>query len=123
MATTIMAAVDIRQRLKADGASGHELEGGLEAIVRETWPKPTSGRTDPWHYNCDACADSGLELHICRDGKSCGMAHGKRHAAPHEYGTPCWCERGHRFKARQRTQEDAVAVAARVAKPTRFGAR
>lgn len=120
MADTIMAAVDLRQRLKADGATGAELEAGLEAVVRESWPK---FRPEPWHYLCANCSDSGLELRICPDGTACGLANGRPHEHPHTYGVPCFCERGAWFRVR-RTQTDPIAAAAKTATPkqlTRFG--
>lgn len=121
MANVIMAAVDLRLRLKADGATGAELEDGLAAVVREAWPKH---RPEPWHYLCATCADSGLELRICHDGKGCGLAEGKPHEHPHEYGVPCFCSLGHRFRERRPQVDDAITAAARTARPkpmSRFG--
>jgi hypothetical protein len=120
MADAIMAAVDVRQRLKADGATGGELENGLALVVKESWPKH---RPEPWRYLCATCLDSGLELRICHDGQACGLANGKPHEHPHEYGVPCFCSLGRRFKTRERSPEDAVSAAAKVSKPTRFGGR
>lgn len=89
---------------------------GLEGVIRTFWPF-----TREWHYVCGECADYGLQMANC-DGEKhrCGLGKGKPHL-PHEYGRPCWCSAGARFKARERTEETAVEAAAKVRRPTRFG--
>lgn len=106
----VTEALTIRDQLKAGGMVGDELDRGLEAVLRDTWPKP-KGRTEPWHDVCDACRDYGLEMHWCPGDVTCGRV--KVHAE-HEYGRPCWCKAGrkHHEKAIP-TEEDAVTLAAK----------
>ena len=108
----IMAAVREAEEMRAAGADAAEVARGLEAVVRDRWPKP-KGRTEPWRYLCESCSDTGLVLHS--EVNRLGI-----HVTT---GYPCVCEKGARFilKPKMRTAEDAVARAAKVSKPTRFG--
>lgn len=85
---------------------------GLEGVIRQFWPF-----TREWHYLC-ACNDVGLKIETCSGDATCGRS--KLHL-PHDFGVPCWCQAGGRYKARERTDQTAVEAAAKVKKPTRFG--
>lgn len=118
----VMEAVDLRAQLKADGATGTDLEAGLEAVVRATWPRSPGAHA--WKYLCETCRDTGLEMRWC-EGRGCGLAHGNTHA-PHEVGWPCFCSKGERFRETKPAQLDAISAAAKTAKaakPSRFGGR
>lgn len=98
---------------KALGASFAERVRNLERTVRAVWPF-----TREWHYLCGECSDYGLRIADCAGDATCGRT--KPHL-PHDFGTPCWCEQGRRYRARERTEESAVEAAAKVRKPSRFG--
>jgi hypothetical protein len=116
LAAAYKECLPILDAQKAAGVPFLERIKGLEAVLRQFWPFRAVH-----HFNCERCADYGLELHQC-DGEQhrCGLGKGKPHL-PHEYGTPCWCVAGARFKARERTDQTMVEAAATVKKPTRFG--
>lgn len=116
LSRAIEEALQMRDGLHAQGMSATDLAHAFERAVRDVWPCKRE-----WKYLCANCLDTGLELRLCGDGQACGLAHGKQHAAPHEYGVPCWCDLGRRFQKRERKTEDTDAAAARVSKPTRFG--
>lgn len=117
LATAIEDALKIRATMKMSGATGEELERDFEGVVRAVWPF-----TREWKYLCASCLDTGLEILICHDGKTCGLAKGQKHEAPHEYGVPCWCSKGARFRVKSRqSEDDVIAAAAKVSRPKRFG--
>jgi hypothetical protein len=101
-------------RQKAEGVPLLERVGFLANILRLAWPK---GRETDWKYLCNACSDYGLEMHDCPGDATCGR--GKPHL-PHDFGRPCWCSNGAKFRAKTRTPED-FAEAGRTSKPTRLG--
>lgn len=118
LATAITEALKMRDRMKADGMSGDALNAGLEGVLRELWPKP-AGRSEPWRYNCEACQDYGLEILPCPGNATCGFL--KPHG-PHEFGRPCFCGKGSRFRdAPKPTGTDAVERASKQKKPSRWG--
>lgn len=116
LATAYTECLPILDRQKAAGVPFRERIKGLDAVLRQFWPF-----TREHVVHCTACDDHGLEMHTC-DGEQhrCGLAKGKPHL-PHEYGTPCWCVAGARFKAREKTEQTLVEAAASVKKPSRFG--
>jgi len=112
---SIDQALKMREELKAKGLSPADLAFSFEAVVREVWPF-----TREWKYLCNACGDYGLEMHECPGDATCGRH--KPHLA-HEYGSPCWCSAGARFREKQKpTPEDFTAAGKAPRKqPTRFG--
>jgi hypothetical protein len=118
-AHVVMAAVDLRATLQADGATGHDLEGGLIAVLKASWPRSAEARA--WQTLCPACDDYGLVLRAC-EGLGCGLAKGQRHG-PHTYGVPCHCKEGARYRERAKGPENVMERAAKTSKPTRFGTR
>ena len=135
LAQSIAAAIENWDLQKADGVSVEERQAGLERTVRAAWP-----RTREWNYLCSSCRDTGLTMHVCRAGARCdGISTridfpkdkpGKYTSLctrgddrdEHDYGVPCWCDKGRRFRAKPTQASDADEMAARVPKkPTRFG--
>lgn len=110
---TIHAAIREWDSQKAAGATLAERVRNLEQTLRAAWPF-----TREWKFLCDRCADYGLEISQCPGDATCG-----RHKAhlPHEFGTPCWCSNGARYKPRERTDATAIEAAAKVGKPTKWG--
>lgn len=116
LAQAYKECLPILDAAKAAGVPFQERIKGLEGVIRTFWRF-----TREWRYRCGECSDYGLQMSEC-DGEQhrCGLAKGKPHL-PHEFGRPCWCAAGARFKAKERTEETAMEAAARVKKPTRFG--
>ena len=111
---TIKAALIEWDAQKLAGATLYERRRNLEQTLRAAWPQ-----TREWKFLCQECRDYGLQMMDCPGDATCGSA--KPHLA-HDYGVPCWCKVGARFKAKERTEQTAVESAARVKKsPTRFG--
>jgi hypothetical protein len=139
LGAVVMEALDYRDKLKADGVEQEDLDAGLEALLRERWPKPHD-RTTPWKYLCEACGDTGLRMLMCRPGMRCpdvstrtdgpGDKPGKYQrlcvgssSYTHDYGVPCDCAKGDRFRTRQRPALDDFTTATK-SKPrsmSRFG--
>jgi hypothetical protein len=118
LGAVVQAAIEIRDQLKAGGMAGADLDRGLEAVLRDSWPKPTD-RTEPWHDGCSNCRDYGIEMGHCLGDATCGRR--KTHGA-HEYGKPCWCPLGRKFHDKLvPTDDDAMTLAARPKKLTRWG--
>lgn len=135
LARTLFEALDLRDRMKAEGASQAELDAFLETTVRETWPK---GRE--WKYVCHDCDDTGLMMRVCRRGSRCpGISTrtdspydkpGKYHRLcakdplsdyEHSYGEPCSCAKGDRFRTKAPSPTRELAQVGKVSKPTRWG--
>ncbi len=126
LGTIVMDALKMRDQLKADGLAGPDLDKALEAVLRDSWPRPKD-RAEPWHDKCLVCRDYGLEMLWCPGDSTCGShpvtkAPRKPHAA-HEYGKPCFCEAGrrHLLEKAQPTMDDAMTMAAKPKKMSRWG--
>lgn len=112
---TIKAALAEWQNQKTAGATLAERVRNLEQTLRAAWPF-----TREWHYLCLECDDHGLKMRPCPGDATCGRS--KPHLQ-HEFGTPCWCAAGDRFKVKARTEQGDVERAAKTRKkePTRWG--
>jgi len=107
LAATYREAIRFWDAQKADGVSIEARLEGLERTLREAWPR---GREQPWVYLCEHCDDRGLHMRECAGtarGAICGRI--ALHEA-HEFGTPCLCVKGARFKAPERSAEDFTAA-------------
>ena len=114
----VQEALAMRGQMKAAGATGADLDRGLEAVLRDAWPKP-HGRTEPWHDVCSNCRDYGLVMAQCQGDVTCGRP---RVHGPHDYGVPCWCAKGTRFTKKAPSESDAMDRAAKPTRPMgRFG--
>lgn len=93
LAQTFIEAMRIWDAQKAEGVPLADRLSGLEKTLRAAWPV-----TREWKYLCASCGDYGLQMGTCDGDASCG-----RHRAhlPHEYGVPCWCEKGKPFRKRE----------------------
>lgn len=103
LARTFRAAMEIWDAQKAEGLPVADRHAALEASLRQAWPKP---RTEPWHYLCDACSDTGWRVLVCGDGLTCGRPFrlpGQRSddwtgrgkcVAGHTFAQACYCEKG-----------------------------
>jgi hypothetical protein len=112
LARTFVAAMEQWDAEKAAGVSEADRVAHLQVILRAAWPF-----TRTWQYLCQRCDDTGLVMAVCRKGARCNgistrIDHHtqqpgkyKRLCAQfpdsdyeHEYGTPCFCEKGARFR-------------------------
>jgi hypothetical protein len=136
LATAIREALRLRDKMKADGVAPDDIAAGLERLVRDVWPK-----TREWHYICDLCNDTGLRMYVCQRGQRCNgistridnprdtPGKYRRLCAmhpdsdySHDYGEPCICARGDRFKRVSKPERDDLGDAARKpSQPSRFG--
>lgn len=112
LAETIRTALQIRDQMKADGATTQECHAALEKTLRASWPQRRE-----WKYLCQDCRDYGLITVECDGGRSCGR---DQPHLPHDYGTPCWCSRGEQFKAKPKADDD-FTQAGTARKMTRLG--
>ena len=94
----IKAVFDLRSDMRSAGADESEIEKATERSVRSAWPP---GRE--WKYLCQNCRDYGLEMLECPGDATCGRD--KQHR-PHDFGRPCWCDAGAKFRARLKSEED-----------------
>jgi hypothetical protein len=134
LAAAFREAMQMIDAQKAEGVPFAQRIQGLEAVLRQVWPQ-----TRAWHYTCDACNDSGLVMRVCQRGARCngistridgpGGTPGKYRRLcaidplsdyEHEYGTPCFCERGRRFRDAPKAGPDDFKDAGK-SKPTRIG--
>lgn len=103
----VMEAVSECDRLRQAGASIEDVQRGLENLIRDRWPFVRE-----WHYICSSCNDCGLVM----------VSEVNKLGTRVETGYPCSCPKGNRFRPKVRTEDDAVAAAARAKKaPSRFG--
>lgn len=127
LAKTIFAALDLRDQMKAKGASQEELDAYLERVIRVSWPH---GRV--WKYLCTTCDDTGRIVRVCWKGARCtGRSTVQGHMRicakdpsadyEHEYAEPCHCSLGARFRPKQRTVTDELTQLGKTSKPTRWG--
>ena len=116
LAATIREAIRFWDAMKAEGASLSQRVSSLEKTLRLCWPTRR-----PWTYTCETCGDYGLEMSSCDGGERPTCGRSKPHLS-HEFGRPCWCAAGARFRQPVRRVEDftqAGAVTKR--QPTRWG--
>jgi hypothetical protein len=110
---TYMAAMRHWDAQKSDGVSLCERLIGLEKTLRACWPF-----TREWKYLCVECSDFGLVMATCPGDATCGRS--KQHL-PHDYGTPCWCSQGIRYRAKPKPSADDFTAAGKSKPMTRLG--
>jgi len=111
----VMQAVSEAETLKANGGDPETVAKGLEAVVRELWPK---GRESDWRELCAECHDYGWQTFQCSGDATCGRP--KRHL-PHDWVKPCWCEKGRALTPKPQQETDELVAISKVSRPTRFG--
>lgn len=103
---------DMRAEMRAAGADQPAIDAATERVVKANWPTERE-----WKYLCQTCRDYGLEMFECPGDSTCGrdQPHG-----PHDFGRPCWCSAGQKFRAKSRAETD-WQEAAKVQKPKPSG--
>lgn len=111
---TFREAMRIYDAQKAEGVPKAERLAGLEQSLRAAG---FGAATEPLRAAdwCPKCENTGLQMprEDCPGDATCGKS--RQHLA-HEFGRPCWCVLGKRFKDRPQGGEDDFTVAGK-AKP------
>ena len=134
LADAVLEGVAMRDKMIAEGTPMADVNAAMEALVRDVWPN-----TRVWKYTCNRCGDTGLEILTCRKGERCDgvstRSNGPKEPSgnyqrlcamdpesdyEHDYGVPCFCSRGDKFRPKNREQGDGFEQATK-SKPTRFG--
>lgn len=110
---TLMEALRLCDKMRADGVPKAEIRSTLERTLRAAWPQ-----TREWKFLCEQCRDYGLVMTECVGDATCGRTNPHQ---KHDFGRPCWCSKGDRFRVKEKTPDDTMAAAAKVSKPTRLG--
>jgi hypothetical protein len=108
----VAAIIDMRAELRANGADEHAVSVATERSIRLAWPSVRE-----WKYLCHTCDDYGLEMGFCPGDRTCGRD--KQHL-PHEFGRPCWCSAGAKFRKREVNPDVDHLEAGKTPKPKRF---
>ena len=111
---TFVAAMELWDGQKANGVTIEDRLICLERTLRAAWPQ-----TREWKFLCQNCRDYGLVIEQCAGDATCGR---DRPHLPHDYGTPCWCSAGQRFRERPKPSPEDFTAAGQ-SKPTRIGRR
>ena len=115
LAQAYAAAMENWAAQKAEGVPFAERVAGLEKTLRAAWPK---GRLEAWHVLCGSCDDYGLVISACPGDATCGRV--KPHL-PHDFGKPCWCKAGARFKEKPKPTPDDFTAAGKPKGPQKVG--
>lgn len=134
LAAAFREAMQYVDQQREAGVPRDERLKGLDAVLREAWPK---GRVEPWKYLCERCGDTGWEPKQCTSATPCGRPFtlpgqasddgtGRGRCAPnHDYVVPCWCEKGQGFRRGLMKQPRPVSgddfTQAGRTKPTKVG--
>lgn len=112
-------AVSEYLHFRSKGVSREDGIKGIEAVLRDVWPK----RVSKFSAQCDACDDTGFEPHTCQPYARCGSKFCERKGDEHQHTFVrfCQCEKGQAFarnNARKRSGEAALAeTIGKVTKP------
>jgi hypothetical protein len=108
---TMKAAVDEYLRMRSEGVDREDAERGLEAVLRESWPKPPS----KFPPACEDCHGTGYREMTCWDQQRCQR---ESHATwspalEHTYVVLCSCIAGDRFRRAKLEPVDEMASVGR----------
>lgn len=99
--------------MKADGISFQERVKALALSLRPHWP--FAEYMGYQEARCGSCDGTGLTMHTCPGDATCGpppegstMKRRRIPHLPHDFGSPCWCALGARFRPRQRDDFEAA---------------
>ncbi len=119
---TMQGAIRQYITMREQGVSREDGIKGLEAELRDAWPKSVS----KFKPACDGCEDTGWREMTCWDRLQCGReVCAKNPGRQHTYAVACDCPKGDRLRARVRSSEDEIAAIGRTPRKkrgfTRFG--
>lgn len=94
--------------MRAQGVEREDAIKGLESVIRDTWPKPTT----KYPPACDLCEDTGYQQHLCRQYARCERVNcnQKGESWQHLYVRPCECVKGQRFEPKARYTPELATV-------------
>jgi hypothetical protein len=93
-AEAALAAFREAQTARRSGVSREDVAKGMALVLREHWPRRPGGRTEPWHYLCETCRDTGL-----RPVRVVEEIYG---GEERERLTPCTCAKGQAWREAHR---------------------
>lgn len=117
LASTFIEAMRIWDVQKKDGVSEADRVDGLSKSLRAAWPQAPPQEAWTYQYACERCSGYGLETLTCPGDATCGRR--KPHLA-HDYGTPCWCDAGKRFRAPAKPNPEDFSAAGKTPKRSGF---
>lgn len=103
-AKAMLACMRDYKQARAEGLSQAEAVKGIEAVVREVWPRP---RSEPWRYLCNACGDTGWQE---------VMRHSRIYGEDVPYVDYCTCQEGQRMRLGHNPVKSPETEASNVAK-------
>lgn len=111
-ARTMMAAMDEYHAARKAGMSREDACRGLEAVLRDVWPKPTT----KFPPQCEACQGTGYRDMTCWHEQRCQreICHTAHPSFEHGYVVTCECTAGDKFRPVSQQPDDVVAAAGRM---------
>lgn len=115
-ARAMLAAFGEYEQARRDGVSREDGCRGLEAVLRDAWPK----RPSKFAPKCDACDDTGYREMTCWDRHRCYREEcAMNPERQHPYVVPCDCAAGDRMRPRYRSGDDDLAAVGKTQKKRR----
>lgn len=136
LSATLKQAMRHCRAMKDDGVNLEDRHMYLERVLRLSWPK---ARTEPWHYLCEDCNDTGWRLRVCSAGFRCDGISTRTDDArqkpraykrpcvsddeyTHEYVEPCQCAAGDKYHSRPNAKVENFERVGKVkSRPQRLG--
>lgn len=114
IARELRAAMTEYHRMREQGVSREDACKGLEAVIREVWPKGTT----KFPPTCEVCEDPGWIERTCWAEQRCGrkVCVDRHPSFEHAYVEPCHCLQGERHRRKVRTVEDQLAAVGKTTK-------
>lgn len=111
-ANAMSAAMTEYHRMREAGVSREDACKGLEAVIRDAWPKPTT----KYPPACSDCDGTGWREMVCWAEQRCGrrVCVDRHPSWEHRYVVSCHCLAGDRRRARPTMPEDALTAVGRM---------
>ena len=106
-------AMDDFRTARSEGVSREDGIRGIEAVLRDVWPKEAS----KFAPKCSTCDDTGWRELFCDDRMRCGREWcAKRPETQHAYVEPCHCAEGEKKRKRTWNGSEHIGAVGRTAK-------